>query len=91
MPEYKIAKIKHHVFVDDSHILDLRVGRVDPEIPIAEAWNRLINGNFIPSDIKLLKHEIFESKYEKLFKQTYNTSHKNAEKSGREWNPPQGE
>ena len=65
----------------------MRIGRVDPEIPIAEAWNRLINGSFIPSDIRLLEHEYFESKFEKIFKTILRQAHDRTEDSRRVWKP----
>ena len=52
---------------------------------MAAAWDRLAKGDFIESDIILLEHEYFESKFEKLFKTNYRTAHKAAEYSGRKW------
>ena len=88
MPEYKIAKIKNHVFIDESHLLDKGIGRVDPDAEIASAWDRLLKGDFIPNDIKLLEHEYFESKIEHIFKLAYRAAHKRTEDSGRVWNYP---
>ena len=87
MPVYKIKRIKHHIFHDDSHILDKGVGKFSPDPEIASAWDRLVKGDFVKNDIKLLEHEYFESKFEKLWEVSYRTAHKTAENSGRKWKP----
>ncbi|WP_289396095.1 hypothetical protein [Bacillus sp. DX1.1] len=53
---------------------------------IAQAWERLMNGNYVDSDIQLLNHEIFESKFEGIFKTDYRTAHDKTIESGRLWN-----
>lgn len=89
MPVHKIARIKQHVFLDDTHILEYegRIGRFAPSKPMADVWERLENGTFTPNDIKLLEHEYFESKFEKLFKTTGGEAHQRTEASGRRWIP----
>ncbi len=43
LPEYKIQRIKHHLFYDNTHILEReeRIGRFSPNAEIAKAWHRL--------------------------------------------------
>lgn len=36
---------------------------LDPDYEMANAWERLINGEYYENDILLLKHEIYESTY----------------------------
>jgi len=43
---------------------------------MANAWDRLETGDFVQPDIDLLRHEIFESKFEGIFKTDYVTAHK---------------
>jgi hypothetical protein len=61
-----INTIKNHVFRDE-HSLDLfgddTVGRFDANPRMAEAWQRLADGDPHPADIDLLRHERFESAY----------------------------
>jgi len=73
MSEFKIDRIKKHVFFNE-HILDEGIRRFHPSKPMAEAWERLKNGTFTPNDVKLLEHEYFESKFERLFKTDYRTA-----------------
>ncbi|MBD3231114.1 hypothetical protein GF322_00470 [Candidatus Dependentiae bacterium] len=88
MAEHKIKRIKQHLFYDDTHILDKGIGRFAPDAEIASAWDRLIKGDFIPNDIKLLEHEYFESKIEKIFKLNYRKAHELTEDSSRVWHYP---
>lgn len=87
-----IARVKQHVFHDESHILHERIGRLDADPEIASAWYRLYDGDFITNDIKLLEHEYFESKLEKLYKLTLRQAH-NATQStkGKPWYEPKYE
>ncbi|MEK4522395.1 hypothetical protein MKX96_12295 [Psychrobacillus sp. FSL W7-1493] len=81
----RIQKIKDHVF-NNSHIKDHGVGRFDPDYELAQAWQRLIDGKQVDSDIQLLHHEIFESKFEGIFQTNYRTAHEKTIESGRPWN-----
>ncbi|WP_427108151.1 pre-toxin TG domain-containing protein [Lysinibacillus xylanilyticus] len=56
----RVQRIKDHVF-NNSHIKDHGVGRFDPDYELAQAWQRLMDGKQLDSDIQLLHHEIFES------------------------------
>ena len=86
MPEWKISKIKEHVFFNE-HILDSGIKRFDSDPEIADAWYRLTNGNYNQNDISLLNHEYFESKFESFYKTDYRTAHNKTEESGRIWDP----
>lgn len=82
----RVQRIKDHVF-NNEHIKSTGYGKFDPDFEIAQAWQRLQNGTHTPNDISLLKHEIFESKFEGIFKTDYRTAHDAAESSGRVWRP----
>ena len=86
VPEWKIKRIKEHVFYKE-HIKDFEVGRFDADYDMASAWERLINGDYVKSDLDLLNHEIFESKFESIFKTNYRTAHDKTVESGRNWIP----
>ncbi|MGF9767171.1 hypothetical protein [Bacillus albus] len=43
------------------------------------------------NDIKLFKHEYFESRFEGIFKTNYVTAHRKTVASGRPWNLPETE
>nr|WP_223697763.1 hypothetical protein [Bacillus wiedmannii] len=81
----RIQRIKDHVF-NNSHIKDHGVGRFDPDYELAQAWQRLIDGKQVDSDMQLLHHEIFESKFEGIFQTNYRTAHDKTIESGRPWN-----
>lgn len=83
-PLSRVQRIKDHVF-SNLHIKDHGIGRFDPDYELAQAWERLMNGQHIDSDIQLLHHEIFESKFEGIFKTNYRTAHDKTIKSGRVW------
>jgi hypothetical protein len=80
--ESRIARIKQHVF-EKTHSLDDGIRRFDADPEIANAWRRLENGTHQPADIQLLDHELFESRFEGIFKTDYRTSHGAANRSGR--------
>lgn len=70
--EQEISQIKQHVFHDehrmsifdrDGHVVGYENGRFDADADMAEAWMRLSRGEPLPSDIKLLEHELAESSY----------------------------
>lgn len=52
---------------------------------MAEALERLNAGTFTANDIRLIEHESFETKFEKLFKTTYREAHDKTEVTGRIW------
>jgi len=59
-----VITVKNHVFRDE-HLLDLYgddiVGPFDANPRMAEAWQRLADGNPHPADIDLLNHERYEA------------------------------
>ncbi|MGB3401136.1 MAG: putative Ig domain-containing protein [Microcoleaceae cyanobacterium] len=85
-PEYRIRRIKRHLF-ENTHQLDNGISKFDPDPEIADSWGRLQRGQFNQEDIRLLKHEYFESKFESIFKTDYRTAHDKTIESGRTWNP----
>ncbi|MGB3892034.1 MAG: hypothetical protein WA953_21120, partial [Priestia megaterium] len=58
----------------------------DPDYELAQAWQRLIDGKQVDSDIQLLHHEIFDSKFEGIFQTNYRTAHDKTTVSRRLWN-----
>ncbi len=82
---HRIQRVKEHLFYRD-HVLDGRVGRFDAHPQIANAWDRLVKGDYIDNDIRLLEHEYFESRFEGIYKTNYRQAHEAAESSGRVWN-----
>lgn len=59
--------------------------RFHSDYEIAQVWIRLQQGNYTKKDIDLLNHELFESRFEGIFKTDYETAHDAAVKSGRPW------
>ncbi len=86
MSESRVDRIKDHVFFKE-HQLDDGLMRFQADPEMANAWSRLSAGNHVNADIKLLNHEIFESKFEGIFKTNYRTAHDAAIRSGRLWVP----
>ena len=82
MSESRIQRIKDHLF-NNNHALDDSVRRFDADPEIANAWARLERGTHTPKDVQLLEHELFESKFEGIFKTDYRTAHDAANRSGR--------
>jgi hypothetical protein len=86
-----IAAIKHHVFRDE-HLLDSYgesvVGRFDANPRIAEAWQRLAQGEPHPADIDLLRHERFEAEFmARTGDQSYQRAHAATNEAGFTWDP----
>jgi hypothetical protein len=86
MSEASIARIKDHVFFND-HQLNSGLRRFDADPDIVNAWDRLTTGDWVKSDLRLLQHERFESKFEAIYKTDYRTAHDAAIRSGRTWTP----
>jgi len=85
-PESRVERIKEHIFFKE-HQLDSGTRQFDADPDMYNAWNRLEAGDFVQSDIDLLNHEIFESKFEGIFKTDYRTAHDATIRSGRTWTP----
>ncbi|MGL5258019.1 MAG: hypothetical protein ACRC76_13405 [Proteocatella sp.] len=87
MTEARVQRIKDHLF-NKEYDLASGKGKFDPDYDIAQAWNRLKDGTHTKSDLDLLNHELFESKFEGLFRTDYKKAHDAAAiDSGRTWNP----
>ncbi|WP_175175004.1 hypothetical protein [Achromobacter pestifer] len=84
--EARIGRIKDHLFFKE-HQLDIGARRFDADPHIFNAWDRLAGGGHVQADIDLLRHEIFESKFEGIFKTDYRTAHDAAVRAGRNWTP----
>ncbi len=82
-----IAKIKNHLFIQE-HLLDAyealgvapTLARFDSDQIIAEAWQRLKDGEFSPSDLQLLRHETAEAWYMRRHGPSYLKAHRAAQK-----------
>ena len=83
MRDFHVARIKDHLF-NSTHRLDGGVvSRFDAHPEIANAWNRLSAGTHTRRDTQLLRHELFESKFEGIFRTNYRTAHDAANRAGR--------
>ena len=80
--EAHIARIKLHIF-SNFHQLDDGVRRFDADPLIVNAWQRLQGGRQTLQDVQLLEHELFESRFEGIFKTTYCIAHEATNRSGR--------
>ncbi|MBC8954070.1 S-type pyocin domain-containing protein [Xenorhabdus sp. PB62.4] len=86
--ESHVARAKDHVFFREHQLgYGKGKGRFDADPEMVNAWERLKKGDFVKSDINLLKHEYFESRFERIFSTDYITAHEAAVKSGRDWKP----
>jgi RHS repeat-associated protein len=81
MRDFQVAQVKSHLFTE-THQLDSGVRLFDADPAIANAWSRLEAGTHTGADIQLLKHELFESKFEGIFKTNYRTAHEAADRAG---------
>ena len=82
MRESWSARIKAHLF-SRTHRLDDGVRRFDADPLIVNAWQRLWEGVHTPRDRQLLNHELFESRFEGIFRTNYRTAHEATNRSGR--------
>ena len=81
LKEFRIERIKDHLFFKE-HKLRNSIGKFDADPLIVESWKRLEAGKFTSKGIQLLNHELFESKFEGIFKTDYLTSHNAANRAG---------
>jgi uncharacterized protein YukE len=91
--EGDIRLIKDHVF-NDEHVLDLyegeapEVGRFSSNARIAEAWERLREGNPHPQDIVWMNHERYEARYmAETGDPSYRRAHAATLEAGYVWEP----
>ena len=82
--ESRVARVKNHLF-HEQHILDVGVSRFDADPYIVNAWRRLQEGVHNANDVRLMNHELFESRFERMFRVNYRTAHDAAIRSGRTW------
>ena len=82
MRESWITRIKAHLFYR-THSLDDGFRRFDADPLIVNAWQRLREGTHTLKDVQLLKHELFESRFEGIFRTNYRTAHEATNRSGR--------
>ena len=87
LPESQIQRIKNHVFFKDHELNNGSTGRYDADPDIANAWNRLEQGDYTQIDIDLLNHEIRESLVEGIFKVPAQKAHEATVNKGFDWNP----
>lgn len=81
-PEYRIQRIKHHLFYKE-HKFDNAVSRLDPNRDIAYAWERLRKGQHEKEDLRLLESKYFESRFECIFCTDFRTAREATIRSGR--------
>jgi hypothetical protein len=89
--EEDVRLAKDHVFFDE-HLKDsygeADVGRFDANPRIAEAWQRLVDGNPHPADIDWLAHERYEARFmADTGDPSYNRAHAATNAAGHIWNP----
>ncbi len=82
MCESKIVRIKAHLF-HRTHHLDDGIRRFDADPLIVNAWQRLWAGTQTPKDVQLLEQELFESRFEGIFRTNYRTAPEATNRSGR--------
>ena len=78
-----MARIKDHLFNATLRLDGGVVSRFDAHPEIANAWNRLTTGSHTAQDMQLLRHELFESRFEGIFRTDYRTAHQAANRAGR--------
>ena len=88
IPEHQIRRIKQHIF-HDIHKLEGLIDKFSPDFGIAKAWNRLIKNDLKnrANDLSLLKHELFESRFESFWKTTNKVAHERVQPKT-SWNIP---
>jgi RHS repeat-associated protein len=79
-----VARAKDHLFFR-THQLDAGVARFDADPFIANAWGRMQAGTHTANDLALLRHELFEARFEGIFRTNYRTAHDAALRAGRTW------
>jgi DNA polymerase sigma len=82
-----INKVKEHLFENEHNLDRLKDygipperGRYDEDQNIADAWERLKNGNYTSDDIRFLQHEIAERWFEEHVADSYDAAHEAAKK-----------
>lgn len=73
-----ILNIKNYIMIYEHLFSDGSIRKFDPNIDQALAWQRLMENNFMDSDILFLNHELRELKYMQDTNCDYETAHKYA-------------
>ncbi|MFC7528008.1 hypothetical protein [Actinoplanes sp. GCM10030250] len=86
-----IGRIKSHLF-REQHLLDSysegEMGLFDANPRIAEAWQRLVNGQPHPADLDLLRHERYEAEFmARTGDPSYRRAHAATIEAGFTWDP----
>lgn len=82
IPQFQVQRVKDHLFFN-THQLDDGIRRFDADPLIGNAWKRFQGGTHTPADIQLFQHELFEAKFEGIFRTNYRTAHDAANRAGR--------
>jgi hypothetical protein len=83
MRGFQVGRIKEHLFYNTHRLDGGVVGLFDAHPEIANAWYRLEGGAHTAGDIQLLRHELFESRFEGIFRTDWRTAHDAANRAGR--------
>lgn len=75
MMEFKIRRIKNHIFFDRHNLMAGMIGKTDPSASIVETWERLREGNFVQNDLYFLDHVYFEARFKSLYKTNLRVAH----------------
>ena len=83
MKDFQVARIKEHLFYATHELDGGVIARLDAHPEIANAWNRLTAGSHTAGDMQLLQHELFEAKFEGIFRTSNREAHYATLRSGR--------
>lgn len=81
LPAHRVQRIKNHIF-NNNHEFVYGTEKFAADPLIVETWKRMELGCHTQQDIALLKHELFESKFEGIFNTDYRTAHNAANNAG---------
>ena len=73
----QIQSVRSHIFFE-KHDLYEGYDRFAPDYDMAAAWKRLREGNYLPRDITLLNHELFERQIEREYNLSAEEAHTKA-------------
>ncbi|WP_410756479.1 hypothetical protein [Citrobacter youngae] len=88
--ERVVTRVKDHLFFNEHIIITDNIEekrRLDSDPEIVNAWSRLTEGDFTPTDLSFFKHEQVESILEKRKKLDYRSAHLETLNLGYRWNP----
>lgn len=61
LPKEFVEKIKNHIFLNEYYMNNNKLSKFVADIDMGLAWQRLIEGSFVRSDLQLLLHEYAEA------------------------------